>query len=185
MLAETSLTAITTWVFLGMTLQALHNRIWGFSAMLLCRSSSSVRLDGDCRWTAIVRSRQRFLIGFKSGLWLGHSSTFKPLLTCIYLSCFCLFLYLHYFSLSASLVVYCYYFSFPDSVSHYALVFPSHVSVFLCYLNPSTPESVSSHSLVISGFLAFSEFFLRSSFSWFPALLLIYIVINSPVLCSS
>ena len=35
--------------------------------------SSSVRLDGDHQWTAIFRLLQRFSIGFKSGLWLGHS----------------------------------------------------------------------------------------------------------------
>ena len=100
---------------------------------------------------------------------------------CLVFFCFCIFMIFHYLSS----LVYCYYFSFPDSVSHYALVFPSHISVFLCYVNPSTPEYVSSHSSVISGSLAFSEFFLHSSFSWFPTLLLIYIVINSPVLCSS
>ncbi len=41
--------------------------------------SSSVRLDGDHRWTAIFRSLQRFSIGLKSGLWLGHSRTFTEL----------------------------------------------------------------------------------------------------------
>ena len=91
-----------------------------------------------------------------------------------------LFLFISYFHYLSD-PVFCYYFSFPDSVSHYALVFPSHFCVFLCYLNLSTPESVSSHSSVLSGLLAFSEFFLRSSFSPF----LIYIVINSPVPCSS
>uniref|UniRef100_A0A9J7Z754 Transposase Tc1-like domain-containing protein n=1 Tax=Cyprinus carpio carpio TaxID=630221 RepID=A0A9J7Z754_CYPCA len=36
--------------------------------------SSSVRLDGKRWWTAIFRSLQRCSIGFKSGLWPGHSS---------------------------------------------------------------------------------------------------------------
>ncbi len=53
---------------------------WG----IFCHSSlqilsSSVRLDGDLRWTAIFRSLQRCSIGFKSGLWLGHSRTFTEL----------------------------------------------------------------------------------------------------------
>src|SRR4029434_7814502 len=45
---------------------------------ILCHSSlqilsSSVRLDGERWWTAIVRSLQRCSIGFRSGLWLGQS----------------------------------------------------------------------------------------------------------------
>ncbi len=52
---------------------------------ILCHSSlqilsSSVRLDGKCWWTAIFRSLQRCSIGFKSGLWLGHSRTVTELL---------------------------------------------------------------------------------------------------------
>ncbi len=51
---------------------------------ILCHSSlqilsSSVRLDGKHR-TAIFRSLQRCSIGFKSGLWLGHSRTVTELL---------------------------------------------------------------------------------------------------------
>ncbi len=51
----------------------------------LCHSSlqilsSSVRLDGKRWWTAIFRSLQRCSIGFKSGLWLGHSKTVTELL---------------------------------------------------------------------------------------------------------
>ncbi len=73
-----------TWVFLGMTQQALHTWIGGFSAILLCKFSSSVRLDGDHRWTAIFRSLQRCSIGFKSGLWLYiHRVVPKPLLCCL------------------------------------------------------------------------------------------------------
>ncbi len=41
--------------------------------------SSSVRLDGKRWWTAIFRSLQRCSIGFKSGLWLGHSITVTEL----------------------------------------------------------------------------------------------------------
>ncbi len=39
-------------------------------------SSSSVRLAGDHRWTAIYRFLQRCLIGSKSQLWLDHSRAF-------------------------------------------------------------------------------------------------------------
>ncbi len=42
--------------------------------------SSSDRLDGKRWWTAIFRSLQRCSIGFKSGLWLGHSRTVTELL---------------------------------------------------------------------------------------------------------
>ena len=101
---------------------------------------------------------------------------------CISLSCFgncfCLFIIL-----IICLILFMVSIVIMSIIMH--LVFPSHVSVFLCYLSPNMPESVSSHSSVISGFLEFSEFFLHSSFSWFPALLLIYIVMNSPVLYSS
>ncbi len=52
---------------------------------ILCHSSlqilsSSVRLDGKRWWTVIFRSFQRCSIGFKSGLWLGHSRTVTELL---------------------------------------------------------------------------------------------------------
>ncbi len=52
---------------------------------ILCHSSlqilsSSVMLDGKRWWTAIFRSLQRCSIGFKSGLWLGHSRTVTELL---------------------------------------------------------------------------------------------------------
>ncbi len=52
---------------------------------ILCHSSlqilsSSVRLDGKRWWKAIFRSLQRCSIGFKSGLWLGHSRTVTELL---------------------------------------------------------------------------------------------------------
>ena len=41
--------------------------------------SSSVKLDGERRCSAIFRSLQRCSIDFKSGLWLGHSRTFRDL----------------------------------------------------------------------------------------------------------
>ena len=65
-------------VFLGMMLQSWPTCIWGVSPILLCRSSQA--LSGwECRCTAIFRSLQRCLIEFKSGLWLGHSRTFRDL----------------------------------------------------------------------------------------------------------
>ena len=41
--------------------------------------SSSTRLDGERRCTALFRSLQRCSIGFKSGLWLGNTRTFTEL----------------------------------------------------------------------------------------------------------
>jgi hypothetical protein len=61
-------------VFLGMMLQARS-----FSQSSLQILSSSVRLDWERRCTAIFRSLQSSLTGFKSGLWLGHSRTFRDL----------------------------------------------------------------------------------------------------------
>ena len=40
---------------------------------------STVRLDGERVFTAIFKSLQRCLIGLKTGLWLGHSRTFREL----------------------------------------------------------------------------------------------------------
>ena len=99
------------------------------------------------------------------------------------LSCFGLFLFIHYFHFLPD-PVQCFDYSFPDSVSFHALVFPSHVFVYLSDLSPSMPESVSHHS-VISRFLVFSECFLRISFSGIPAVILICIVMNTPLLCNS
>ena len=50
-------------------------------------------------------------------------------------------------------------------LSVHALLFPSHVTVFLPDLSPSMPKAVSSHSSVISGFFVFSNRFLCISFS--------------------
>ena len=62
-----------------MTLQSWHICNWGVSPILLCRTSSAVRLDGEHCCTAIFRSLQRCSIGCKSGCWLGHSRTFRDL----------------------------------------------------------------------------------------------------------
>lgn len=65
-------------VFLGMMLQAWHICIWGVSPILLCRFSQA--LSG---WIGSVAAQlfslQRCLIGFKFGLLLGHSWTFRHL----------------------------------------------------------------------------------------------------------
>ncbi len=60
--------------------QVFHTWIWGSCHSSLQILSSSVRLDGKRWWTAIFRSLQRCSIGFKSGLWLGHSRTVTELL---------------------------------------------------------------------------------------------------------
>ena len=65
------------WVFLGMTLQAWHTSISEVSSLQIV--SNSVRLDWEHCCAAISRSLQRCWIRFKSGLWLGHSRTFRDL----------------------------------------------------------------------------------------------------------
>ena len=57
----------------------VHMYLGSFSHSSLQILTSSVRLDGERCCTAIFRSLQRCLIGFKSGLWLGHSRTFRDL----------------------------------------------------------------------------------------------------------
>ena len=56
-----------------------HLSLGSFAHSSLQHLSSSIRLDGKRRCTAIFRSLQRCSIGFKSGLWLGHSRTFTEL----------------------------------------------------------------------------------------------------------
>ena len=56
-----------------------HLYLGSFSHSSLQNLSISVRLDGERRCTAIFRSLQRCSIGFRSGLWLGHSRTFRDL----------------------------------------------------------------------------------------------------------
>jgi hypothetical protein len=73
---------------LGMTTQARHNCIWVASPILLCRSSQTMS-GWECCCTAIFRSLQRCSIRFKSGLWLGHSMTFRDLSwshSCVFLA---------------------------------------------------------------------------------------------------
>ncbi len=66
---------------LGKMQQVFHAWIWGSSAIPPCRSSPvlsgwMVNVGGQ----PIFRSLQRCSIGFKSGLWLGHSRTVTELL---------------------------------------------------------------------------------------------------------
>ena len=56
-----------------------HLSLGSFAHSSLQHLSSSIRLDGKRQCTAIFRSLQRCSIGFKSGLWLGHSRTFTEL----------------------------------------------------------------------------------------------------------
>ena len=74
-----------------MVRQALHTWIWGFSEILLYRSSQV--LSG---WMETIGGHfqvfpERYSIGFKSGLWLGHSRTFTEVSlsnSCIVLAVF-------------------------------------------------------------------------------------------------
>uniref|UniRef100_A0A8C7WGR9 C2H2-type domain-containing protein n=1 Tax=Oncorhynchus mykiss TaxID=8022 RepID=A0A8C7WGR9_ONCMY len=61
------------------TTSLAHLYLGSFSHFSLQILSYSVRLDGERRCTAIFRSLQRCSIGFKSGLWLGHSRIFRDL----------------------------------------------------------------------------------------------------------
>ena len=77
----------------GTSLAQLY--LGSFSHSSLQILSTSVSLDAERRCTAIFRSLQRCSIGFKSGLWLGHSRTFKDLsrshscvVLAVYLGCF-------------------------------------------------------------------------------------------------
>ena len=87
---EAPLAAITASSLLGYDATSLaHLYLGSFSQTSLQILSSSVRLDGERSCTAIFRSLQRCSIGFKSGLWLGHSSTFRDLSrshSCIFLA---------------------------------------------------------------------------------------------------
>ena len=65
--------------FLGEATSLAHMYLGSFSHSSLQIISSSVRLDGEHCCTAIFRSLQRCSISFKSGLWLGHSRTFRDL----------------------------------------------------------------------------------------------------------
>ena len=77
-LLSTLLTAITASSLHGMMLQAWHTCIWGVSTIYSLQIlSSSVRLDGERHCTAIFRSLQRCLNGFKSRLWSGNSRAFR------------------------------------------------------------------------------------------------------------
>ena len=61
--------------YTSISLAHLATGIFAHSSRENC--SSSFKLDGF-RWcTAIYKSYHRFSIGSRSGLWLGHSNTFK------------------------------------------------------------------------------------------------------------
>ena len=75
---ETPFAAITAACLLGYVSISLAHLATGSSCHYSRQNcSSSVKLNG-CRWcTAIFKSHHRFSIGLRSGLWLGHSKTFK------------------------------------------------------------------------------------------------------------
>ena len=79
-MVEAPLIAITALFFLGNDATALANlNMEYFSHSFLQILKSSVRLDGERRCTAIFSSFHWFSMGFKSGLWLGHSLSFIEL----------------------------------------------------------------------------------------------------------
>ncbi len=61
-----------------MSLSAWHILTWQYLPTLLCKNAPNL---SDCEGiscahcTALFRSPHRFSIGFRSGLWLGHSKT--------------------------------------------------------------------------------------------------------------
>ena len=77
---EAPLAVITALALLGYDATSLaHLYLGSFSHSIIKILSSSVRLEEERHCTAIFKSLQRCSIGFKSGLWLGHSSTFRDL----------------------------------------------------------------------------------------------------------
>ena len=77
---EAPLASITSLSLLGYDATSVaHLCLGSFTHSSLQILSSSFRLDGERCCTATSRSLQRCSIGFKSGLWLGHSRTFRDL----------------------------------------------------------------------------------------------------------
>ncbi len=58
------------WVYESISMAHLDFAIFYHSSLQKC--SKSVRLRGHLLCTALSRSPERFSIGFRSGLWLGH-----------------------------------------------------------------------------------------------------------------
>ena len=64
-------------VFLGINLQARHTILLEVFPILLSRIVQAQRgWIWECWCTDIFRSLQRYSIGFRAGLWLGHSRIF-------------------------------------------------------------------------------------------------------------
>lgn len=62
---------------LGYVYTGSADRDWEiFAHLFLKNCSSSILFSGKWQWTALLKSIHWFTIGFKSGLWLGHSRTF-------------------------------------------------------------------------------------------------------------
>ena len=68
-----AITAASLSEYVSTSFAHLETEIFAHSS--LQNSSSSARLDGECLWTAIFKSCHRCSMGFRSGLWLGHSYT--------------------------------------------------------------------------------------------------------------
>ena len=70
-----AITAASLLGYVSISLAHLAIGIFAHSSRQNC--SSSFKLDGFCWCTAIFKLYHRFSIGLRSGLWLGHSKTFK------------------------------------------------------------------------------------------------------------
>ena len=108
-----------------------------------------LRLDGERCWTAIFRSLQRCLIGLKSGLWLGHSRTFKNLsrsYSCVVLAVFLGSLSCWKVNLHPSLRSWVLWSSFSSRISLYLdlFVFPS---ILTCLPVPAAEKH--PHSMLL------------------------------------
>ena len=64
---------------MGLTVQVWHTCIWEVSPILLCRSCQALSGWMGNVTVHLFSALQRCLIGFMSGLWLGHSRTFREL----------------------------------------------------------------------------------------------------------
>jgi len=79
-LVEGTLAVFTASSLLGYDVTSFAHLDFGdFLLFFSADPSSSVRLDGDCVCRNILMSLLGCSVGFKSGLWVGHSRTFKDL----------------------------------------------------------------------------------------------------------
>ena len=121
-----------------------HLYLGSFSHSSLQVLSSSVRLDEDRCCTAIFRSLQRCLIGFKSGIWLGHSRTFRNLSrshSCIVLAVSCWKVNVH-----PSLRSWAFWSRFSSRISLYFALF---IFASILINHPVPVAEKHSHSMIL------------------------------------